>query len=136
MKYRSVLFVPGHEEKKIKKAYTLDADLVVIDLESTVPDNEKQNARKIIKNCKVDKKKTGVVKRLDLIKAFVFNTNEESDREAFTCHPKLKKVTQPKVFSAIINTSSMVVEKSSDKQRKHCIIRERAFLNAIQKYTV
>ena len=50
MKYRSVLFVPGHEEKKIKKAYTLDADLVVIDLESTVPDNEKQNARKIIKN--------------------------------------------------------------------------------------
>ena len=35
MKYRSVLFVPGHEEKKIKKAYTLDADLVVIDLEST-----------------------------------------------------------------------------------------------------
>ena len=58
MKYRSVLFVPGHEEKKIKKAYTLDADLVVIDLESTVPDNEKQNARKIIKNCNVDKKKT------------------------------------------------------------------------------
>ena len=33
MKYRSVLFVPGHEEKKIKKAYTLDADLVVIDLD-------------------------------------------------------------------------------------------------------
>ena len=23
MKFRSVLFVPGHEEKKIKKAYTL-----------------------------------------------------------------------------------------------------------------
>ena len=42
MKYRSVLFVPGHEEKKIKKAYTLDADLVVIDLESTVPDEEKR----------------------------------------------------------------------------------------------
>ena len=58
MKYRSVLFVPGHEEKKIKKAYTLDADLVVIDLESTVPDNEKKNARKNIKNCNVDKKKT------------------------------------------------------------------------------
>ena len=37
MKYRSVLFVPGHEEKKIKKAYTLNADLIVLDLESTVP---------------------------------------------------------------------------------------------------
>ena len=58
MEYRSVLFVPGHEKKKIKKAYTLDADLVVIDLESTVPDNEKKNAKKIIKNCNVDKKKT------------------------------------------------------------------------------
>ena len=30
MKYRSVLFVPGHEEKKIKKAYTLNADLICL----------------------------------------------------------------------------------------------------------
>ena len=52
MKYRSVLFVPGHEEKKIKKAYTLNADLVVIDLESTVPDNQKGEAKKIIKGGK------------------------------------------------------------------------------------
>ena len=51
MKFRSVLFVPGHEEKKIKKAYTLHADLIVIDLESTVPNNEKDNAKKIIQNC-------------------------------------------------------------------------------------
>ena len=58
MKYRSVLFVPGHEEKKIKKAYSLDADLIVIDLESTVPNNEKEKAKKIIKSCSVDKNKT------------------------------------------------------------------------------
>ena len=45
MKFRSVLFVPGHEEKKIKKAYTLNADLIVIDLESTVPDNENGKER-------------------------------------------------------------------------------------------
>ena len=57
MKYRSVLFVPGHEEKD-KKAYTLNADLVVIDLESTVPDNQKGEAKKIIKGCNVDKKNT------------------------------------------------------------------------------
>ena len=47
MKYRSVLFVPGHEEKKIKKAYTLDADLIVLDLESTVPDDQKEQAKKL-----------------------------------------------------------------------------------------
>ena len=46
MKYRSVLFVPGHEEKKIKKAYTINADLIVLDLESSVPKNEKENAKK------------------------------------------------------------------------------------------
>ena len=58
MKYRSVLFVPGHEEKKIKKAYTLNADLIVLDLESTVPNNLKENAKKIITDCNVDKSKT------------------------------------------------------------------------------
>ena len=75
MKYRSVLFVPGHEEKKIKKAYTLDADLVVIDLESTVPDDEKQNARQIIKNCKVDKNKTYI--RINNIGDLDFVVKEE-----------------------------------------------------------
>ena len=58
MKYRSVLFVPGHEEKKIKKAYTLNADLIVLDLESTVPKNLKENAKKIITDCNVDKSRT------------------------------------------------------------------------------
>ena len=58
MKYRSVLFVPGHEEKKIKKAYTLNADLIVLDLESTVPDDKKEQAKKIIKECNVNKDQT------------------------------------------------------------------------------
>jgi len=58
MRYRSVLFVPGHEEKKIRKAYTLNPDLIVIDLESTVPDQEKENAKKIIQTCDVNKKNT------------------------------------------------------------------------------
>ena len=58
MKYRSVLFVPGHEEKKIRKAYTLNADLVVIDLESTVPNDQKDEAKKIIRKSKIEKNKT------------------------------------------------------------------------------
>ena len=55
MKYRSVLFVPGHEEKKIRKAYTLNADLVVIDLESTVPNDQKDEAKKLLRNAKSKK---------------------------------------------------------------------------------
>tara|TARA_B100001057_G_C22787404_1_gene926174 strand:- start:916 stop:1572 length:657 start_codon:yes stop_codon:yes gene_type:complete len=58
MKFRSILFVPAHEEKKIKKAYTLNADLVVLDLESTVPDDQKDNAKNIIKSCNVNKTNT------------------------------------------------------------------------------
>ena len=58
MKYRSVLFVPGNEEKKIKKAYTLNSDLIVLDLESTVPENQKDQAKKIIKECNVNKDQT------------------------------------------------------------------------------
>ena len=58
MKYRSVLFVTGHEEKKIKKAYTLNADLIVLDLESTVPKDQKEEAKKIIKKCNVNKDQT------------------------------------------------------------------------------
>ena len=58
MKYRSVLFVPGHEGKKIKKAYTLNADLIVIDLEATVPKDQKEQAKKIIRECNVNKNQT------------------------------------------------------------------------------
>ena len=75
MKFRSVLFVPGHEEKKIKKAYTLNADLVVIDLESTVPEDQKESAKKIIKDCKVNKQKTYI--RIDNNNDLDFVTNEE-----------------------------------------------------------
>ena len=58
MRYRSVLFVPGHEEKKIKKAYTLNADLIVIDLEATVPKDQKEQAKKINRECNVNKDQT------------------------------------------------------------------------------
>ena len=75
MKYRSVLFVPGHEEKKIQKAYTLDADVVVIDLESTVPQDQKENAKKIIQDCKVNKQKTYI--RINNNNDLDFVTNEE-----------------------------------------------------------
>ena len=61
MRYRSVLFVPGHEEKKIKKAYTLNADLIVIDLEATVPKDQKEQAKKIIRECNVNKDQTYII---------------------------------------------------------------------------
>ena len=82
MDYKSVLFVPGHEEKKIQKAYTLKSSLVVLDLESTVPDNKKNIAKEIIKNFSVDKTKTFI------------RINDESDLN-FVAEEKFKGIFLP-----------------------------------------
>ena len=100
MKFRSVLFVPGHEEKKIKKAYTLDADLIVIDLESTVPNNEKDNAKKIIQNCNVNKSNTYIRINSNSDLNFVcgekfigiFLPFTESKNQLTEIHEELKKI--------------------------------------------
>lgn len=39
------LFVPAHEDRKVEKALLSEADAVILDLEDSVPDDEKDNAR-------------------------------------------------------------------------------------------
>ncbi len=48
--FRSLIFVPGNNSRFLEKAKTLQADVVCFDLEDSVPDNEKANARKLIKS--------------------------------------------------------------------------------------
>ncbi len=47
---RSLIFVPGNNPRFLDKAKTLQADIVCFDLEDSVPDSEKKNARKLIKD--------------------------------------------------------------------------------------
>jgi citrate lyase subunit beta/citryl-CoA lyase len=47
--FRSLLFVPGNNPRFLEKAKTIPADIVCFDLEDSVPDSEKKNARKLIK---------------------------------------------------------------------------------------
>jgi len=47
--FRSLIFVPGNNSRFLEKAKNLQADIVCFDLEDSVPDNEKANARKLIK---------------------------------------------------------------------------------------
>ncbi|MGI0004576.1 MAG: HpcH/HpaI aldolase/citrate lyase family protein [Candidatus Nitrosotenuis sp.] len=47
--FRSLLFVPGNNPRFLEKARTIPADIVCFDLEDSVPDSEKKNARKLIK---------------------------------------------------------------------------------------
>lgn len=46
---RSLIFVPGNNPRFINKAKTLNADLICLDLEDSVPDNEKDKARNFVK---------------------------------------------------------------------------------------
>ena len=45
MPRRSQLYVPGNNEKMVKKSITLDCDSVILDLEDSIPDGEKDSAR-------------------------------------------------------------------------------------------
>ena len=47
--FRSLIFVPGNNSRFLEKAKSLSADIVCFDLEDSVPDSEKKNARKLIK---------------------------------------------------------------------------------------
>lgn len=46
--FRSLLFVPGNDARKLAKARSLGADLVVIDLEDAVAETEKTGARELV----------------------------------------------------------------------------------------
>lgn len=48
--FRSLIFVPGNNSRFLEKAKNLQADIVCFDLEDSVPDKEKNNARKLIKS--------------------------------------------------------------------------------------
>jgi citrate lyase subunit beta / citryl-CoA lyase len=46
--FRSLIFVPGNSQRFIEKAKTLAADIICLDLEDSVPANEKETARTTI----------------------------------------------------------------------------------------
>ena len=46
LEYRSAIFIPGNQEKMLAKASSLNADLIVFDLEDSVHPSEKETARK------------------------------------------------------------------------------------------
>ena len=57
--FRSLIFVPGNNSRFLEKAKNLQADIVCFDLEDSVPDNEKANARKLIKSALKSRKSYG-----------------------------------------------------------------------------
>ena len=122
MKYRSVLFVPGHEEKKIRKAYTLNSDLIVIDLESTVPDQEKENAKKIIQTCDVNKENTYIR----------INSNDDL---SFVCNEKFTGIFLPFTESKeqLLSIDGLLKKNEKFKTDIVPIIESQKGLNNLQE---
>lgn len=53
--FRSLIFVPGNNSRFLEKAKSLQADIVCFDLEDSVPESEKENARNLIKETLVNR---------------------------------------------------------------------------------
>lgn len=45
---RTLLFVPGNQERRIEKAHSIPADALILDLEDSVPPSEKDAARQMV----------------------------------------------------------------------------------------
>ena len=46
--FRSLLFIPGNNERFLKKSASLHPDILCFDLEDSVPSNEKEAARRLV----------------------------------------------------------------------------------------
>lgn len=62
---RSLLFVPGHNEKFLHKSMSSDADIIIIDFEDSVPKRLKATAREVASNFLQEKKSKPVFFRIN-----------------------------------------------------------------------
>ena len=75
--FRSVLFAPGNHERRIVKAFTLDADVVVLDLEDACPVAEKVASRvQVVEALRAERPCLGYVRINALDTQFAFGDIE------------------------------------------------------------
>ena len=60
---RSLLFVPGDSERKLSKAFDAGADMVILDLEDSVADDNKDAARQL--SAEAARERTGIAVRIN-----------------------------------------------------------------------
>ena len=95
--FRSLLFVPGNREEMLTKAAGLPADVLVPDLEDSVPDGEKEHAREIVREVVKTLTQAGrtVIPRINAL-----DTGLARDDLAAVVGPNVYGVTVGKVQSA------------------------------------
>ena len=97
--FRSLIFVPGNNPRFLEKAKSLQADIVCFDLEDSVPDDEKTNARKLIKTA---------LKSRKLYKSSIFvRTNSPTSGKI---PDDLKEIVQKGIDGIVIPKVSNIAE--------------------------
>jgi citrate lyase subunit beta/citryl-CoA lyase len=91
---RSKLFIPVNREKFVTKAWTRNADCIILDLEDSIPPVDKASARKMVKDVFPIVTKGGAEVQVRINREF-----EEEDLDAIIA-PALTSVMIPKCESA------------------------------------
>ncbi|GAA3938390.1 CoA ester lyase [Microbacterium soli] len=98
--YRSMLFVPGHRASWVDKAVASGADAITLDLEDSVPQDLKQDARRIVRES-IERLRTENVKIGVLVRVNGLATGQTGfDLEAVV-GPGVDAIFAPKVESAL-----------------------------------
>lgn len=93
--YRSLLFVPGHKRDWIDKALNSDADAVIIDLEDSVPPQDKDLARSnAVEALEAHDGSKGILVRPNALDTVFFGRDI-----AMVTHQNLTAFLLPKLFS-------------------------------------
>lgn len=114
--FRTLIFVPGANARFVEKAKTLAADIVCLDLEDSVPANEKEGARQVIAGA--------LAKRQQYTKPVYVRTNSP---ESGLMHADIKAVVQKGIDGLVIpkvNGADEVVEIAkavSALEKEHAI---------------
>lgn len=118
--FRSLIFVPGNNSRFLEKAKSFKADIVCFDLEDSVPDKEKKNARQLIKNA---------LKSHELYQSSIFvRTNSPASNKI---SDDLKAIVQKGITGIVIPKVNNVKElKKIEKQLS--LLEKTRKLKAIQ----
>lgn len=100
---RSLIFVPGNNSRFLEKAKTLSADIVCFDLEDSVLDSEKKNARKLIKDALKERSQyaSDVYVRINSPRSFTFKADLQEIVQKGLDGIVIPKVNNPKELKAI-----------------------------------
>ncbi len=130
--YRSVLFMPGSNPRVIEKARTLDADVIVFDLEDATAPEAKVEARDLV--CKA-LKEGGFGRSKLVVRVNGLTTKWWMDDMAVICAARPEAIIVPKISSeqdVLTATSAMVHEGGDGIALWAMLETPLAFLNAGQ----